>query len=113
MRWNALAIHRVSSEIGCSLFVLLSSRALFPLDLRLGGGGAVPIYRLFQGRAFEPEQVAMLAQVFDDVLPLLGLTDREDLVTTLVAQKIIELAQTGVRDPARLKALILDAFKKD
>jgi hypothetical protein len=73
----------------------------------------VPIYRLFQGRAFEPEQVAMLAQVFDDVLPLLGLTDREDLVTTLVAQKIIELAQTGVRDPARLKALILDAFKKD
>jgi hypothetical protein len=55
----------------------------------------------------------MLAQVFDDVLPLLGLTGREDLVTTLVAQKIIKLAQSGVRDPATLKRLILEAFKKD
>jgi hypothetical protein len=72
----------------------------------------VPIYRLFQGQAFEPEQVAMLAQVFDDVLPLLGLTDREDLATTLVAQKIIELAQSGVCDPARLKALIVEEFRK-
>jgi hypothetical protein len=72
----------------------------------------VPIYRVFQGQAFEPEQVAMLAQVFDDVLPLLGLTDREDLVTTLVARKIIELAQSGVRDPATLKRLILEAFKR-
>jgi hypothetical protein len=85
----------------------------FPIRFETWRGGAVPIYRLFQGQAFEPEQVAMLAQVFDDVLPLLGLTDREDLVTTLVAHKIIELAQTGVRDPARLRQLVLDAFKKD
>jgi hypothetical protein len=47
------------------------------------------------------------------VLPLLGLTDREDSVTILVAQKIIELAQTGVRDPARLRQLVPDAFNKD
>ena len=73
----------------------------------------MPIHRLLQSQAFEPELVAALAQVFEDVLPILGLVDREDLVTMLVAQKIIELAQTGVRDPARLKALILDAFKKD
>ena len=47
--------------------------------------------------------MAALAQVFEDVLPILGLVDREDLVTMLVAQKIIEMAQTGIRDPARLK----------
>jgi hypothetical protein len=29
---------------------------------------------------------------------------------TLVAQKVIELAQTGVRDPIRLKRLTLEAF---
>jgi hypothetical protein len=39
---------------------------------RLNGGGAVPIYRLFQGQAFEPEQVAMLAQVFDDCVAAIG-----------------------------------------
>ena len=72
----------------------------------------MPIYRLFERQAFDPEQVAMLAQVFEEALPLLGLTDREDQVTLLVAHRIIELAQTGVRDPARLKALILDEFRK-
>jgi hypothetical protein len=72
----------------------------------------VPIYRPFEGQAFEPEQVAMLAQVFEEVLPILGLADREDQVTLLVAHRVIELAQTGVGDPARLKALILDEFRK-
>jgi hypothetical protein len=71
----------------------------------------VPIHRLFQSQAFEPELVAALAQEFEDVLPILGLVDREDLVTMLVAQRIIELAQTGVRDPARLKALIVEEFR--
>ena len=72
----------------------------------------MPIHRLFQSQAFEPELVAALAQVFEDVLPILGLVDREDLVTMLVAQKIIEMAQTGIRDPARLKALIVEEFRK-
>jgi hypothetical protein len=72
----------------------------------------VPIYRLFEGQAFEPEQVAMLAQVFEEVLPLLELSNREDQVTLLVAQRVIELALAGVHDPARLKALILGEFRK-
>ena len=54
----------------------------------------------------------MLAQVFEELLPLLGLTNREDQVTLLVAHRVIELAQTGVREPMQLKALILDEFLK-
>jgi hypothetical protein len=108
-----LAIARLDcGSQACAICSLVKSGP-FSLKLKAGGAGAVPIYRLFQGQAFEPEQVAMLAQVFEEVLPLLGLADREDLMTTRVAQKIIELAQTGVRDPVRLKALIVDAFKKD
>jgi hypothetical protein len=51
----------------------------------------------------QPEELAALAHVFDDVLHMLGLVDRTDPMTTLVAKKVIELAQTGERDPDRLK----------
>jgi hypothetical protein len=70
----------------------------------------VPIYRLLEREAFDPEDVAVMGNVFEDLLQTLGLVDREDPVATLVAQKVIELAQTGVRDPIRLKQLTLEAF---
>jgi hypothetical protein len=54
----------------------------------------------------------MLVIVFDDVLETLGLLDRTDPVTTLVAQKVIEVAKSGVRDPIRLKRLTLEAFQQ-
>jgi hypothetical protein len=74
-------------------------------------GVTVPIYRLLQKEAFQPEDVALVSNVFEDLLQTLDLVDRrEDPVATLVAQKVIELAQTGVRDPIRLKKLTLEAF---
>jgi hypothetical protein len=74
-------------------------------------GAAVPIYRLLESEAFEPEDVALMSNVFEDLLQTLGLVDqREDPVATLVAQKVIELAQVGVRDPIRLRQLTLEAF---
>ena len=78
----------------------------------LGGWGpTIPIHRLFERGAFGPEQIAMLARVFEDVLPTLGLVDRTDPATTMVAKKLIELAQTGERDPERLKQMTIQAFK--
>ena len=53
----------------------------------------------------------MIVSVFDDVLKTLGLIDRTDPVTTMVARKVIELAQTGERDPDRLKQLTIEAFQ--
>jgi hypothetical protein len=70
----------------------------------------MPIYRLLERDAFEPEEAALMGNVFEDVLETPGLVDREDPVTTLVAQKVIELAHTCVRDPIRLKQLTLEAF---
>ena len=52
----------------------------------------------------------MLGKVFDDVLQTLGLVDRQDPATEMVAKKLIELAKTGMRDPVRLKALTVQAF---
>jgi len=52
----------------------------------------------------------MLGSVFEEVLQTLGLVDRQDLATEMVAKKLIELAKAGVRDPDRLKALTVQAF---
>jgi hypothetical protein len=40
----------------------------------------------------------------------LGLVERKDPVTDMVAKKLVELAKTGVRDPLRLQALTVQAF---
>jgi hypothetical protein len=71
-------------------------------------GAALPIHRLIETGVFAPEEVAMMSGVFEDVL---GLVDRTDPMTTMVASKVIELAQAGERDPDRLKRLTLEAFE--
>jgi hypothetical protein len=77
----------------------------------LAWGCAAPIHRLVKTGTFEPEQLAVLGGVFEDVLQALGLVDRHDPLTELVARKVIELAQTGERDPVRLRQLTLEAFE--
>jgi hypothetical protein len=71
----------------------------------------VPIYALLKSNgSFGPEEVALLGNVFEDVLQTLGLVDREDPLTVLVAKGLVEYAKTGIRDPARLKALTVQAL---
>jgi hypothetical protein len=43
-------------------------------------------------------------------LQTLGLVDRKDAMTAMVAKKLFELAEAGVREPVRLKALTVQAF---
>ena len=71
----------------------------------------MPIYELLRRQgAVAPEEVALLGNVFEDVLNTLGLVDRQDPLTASVAQKVIELASAGIRDPERLKRLTVQAF---
>jgi len=60
---------------------------------------------------FPPELVAMMGQVFEDVLKTLNLADRNDPVTEFVARKIIALVQSGERDLVLLKKLTLEAIQ--
>jgi hypothetical protein len=46
----------------------------------------MPIYALLKSNgSFEPEEVAVLGKVFNEVLQTLGLVDRQDPLTTMVA----------------------------
>jgi hypothetical protein len=72
--------------------------------------GAVAIYRLLQGQAFDPEAVECLTAAYEAALKLLRISNTDDPITETVAQRIIEIAQTGVRDPAKLCAAALKGF---
>jgi hypothetical protein len=64
--------------------------------------GFMPIYPLLRNSVFDPEQCRVLGIAFERCLTQLGLVDRSNPLTVLIANKIIELGQRGVRDPDRL-----------
>ena len=68
------------------------------------------IYRLSERQAFDPETVECLAAAYEAALKLLRISDRDEPITETIAQRIIEIAQTGVRDPAKLCAAALKGF---
>lgn len=63
------------------------------------------IYRILQNVPFGPEEISRLVTAYEKTLTAFGLKDRGDPITELVARKIIEISQTGVRDPLELSRL--------
>jgi hypothetical protein len=71
----------------------------------------MPIRPFLAGQAFEPEFIRQMSLALENVCETLGLTLNDDANTRLVASKIIELAQRGVRDAATLSTMALKEFK--
>ncbi len=59
---------------------------------------------------FTPDEVAMLGNVFENVLQTLGMVDRKDPIAEGVAKCLVEYAKTGIRDSESLKQLTVQAF---
>ncbi len=73
----------------------------------------MPIRPFLSGQAFSPETIRDMSLVFENVCEAMGLKATEDPATTLVAQKVIELAQRGVRDVVTLYTMTLREFSFD
>jgi hypothetical protein len=73
-------------------------------------GRAVTIRRLLQNSVLGPDEIARMSIAYEQALKNLGLVDRTDPVTELVARKIIDIARTGETDPARISALAIEAL---
>jgi hypothetical protein len=72
----------------------------------------VPIPDFLKRQEFlQPKEAATVCEVFEDVLKTLGLVDRQDILTTMIARKLVELAKAGVRDPVHLKQRTIRAFE--
>lgn len=73
----------------------------------------MPIRPFLAGQPFDPEIIEAMSGALETVCQALGLNIVDDPATRLVAQKIIELAQRGMRDAATLSAAVLQEFKAD
>ena len=71
----------------------------------------MPITPYLAGQAFEPELIREMSIALETICDTLNLRLTDDPNTRLVASKIVELAQRGVRDAPTLGAMTLKEFK--
>ncbi len=64
--------------------------------------GSAPITPFLRGQAFESETIENMGKAFMRACDTLGLSECDDDLSQLVAQKIIELAQRGLKNPTAL-----------
>ena len=71
----------------------------------------MPITPFLRGQAFDPELVNAMGAALSKTCDALGLTERSD--TTLVAEKIIELAERGLRNPTAIHRMAMTELKSN
>jgi hypothetical protein len=67
----------------------------------------MPICRLLQNLPMGLDEIARLTAAYEETLRTTGLVDRNDPITEMIARKIIEIGQRGVRDPMLLSELAI------
>jgi hypothetical protein len=86
------------------------SRTITEFDRRRKAGAIARMLRE-HGGVFDADDLTRLTIAYGAVLHQLGLVEREDGATLMVAKRIIELATQGERDPERLAAATLQALQ--
>jgi hypothetical protein len=72
----------------------------------------MPITPYLAGQAFEPEMIRQMSLALETVCGKFGMKLTDDPATRVVAQKIIELTQRGVRDGSTLSEMTLKELKQ-
>jgi hypothetical protein len=80
-------------------------------DIPAGKGKQMLITPYLRDEAFDPETTKAMSRAFLAVCRTLGLANRDDPLNRLVAKQVVQLAQTGVRDPTELYTLTVKEFK--
>ena len=73
----------------------------------------MPIRPYLAGQSFDPPIIETMSAALERVCAKLGLNMVDDPATRLVAAKIVELAQRGVRDVPMLTTMALAELKGD
>jgi hypothetical protein len=71
----------------------------------------MPIRPFLAGQAFEPELIRQMSLALETACAKFEMKLRDDPATRVVATKIIEIAQRGVRDAPTLSEMALKELK--
>jgi len=72
----------------------------------------MPIRIHLSGQKFDSETIRLMGLAFETARIALRLADRGDLANQVLANKIMELARAGERDPERLCDAVLMHFQQ-
>ena len=72
----------------------------------------MPIRFHLNGQRFDSETIRVMGLAYEITLISLRLFDRDDIVNNVVAQKLIEIAKAGERDPERLCEAVLQQWDR-
>ena len=72
----------------------------------------MPLTPYLNGRSFDPETLKCMGLAFDAACKQLGLKDRTDSLTQVVAESVIALARRDECDPMELKDRVLRSLTK-
>jgi len=70
----------------------------------------VAIYRLIADGSFGPAEIEAMTAAYEAALLDLGLVDRDDPITEIVAKAIVGITGLGERDPTTIKDRALNAI---
>jgi hypothetical protein len=71
----------------------------------------MPIRPYLQGQAFDPDSIRVMSVAFENACSQLGILDKHDAVTKIVARTVIDMAQRGFRDEASLTDAVMQEFR--
>ena len=70
-------------------------------------------YSFSASSGLESDAITAVLAALERFRAVLGLADRTDRLTMVVANKLVELAKAGERDPQRLCDLALQAIERE
>ena len=65
------------------------------------------IHRLIQSLSFDQDDIERLSAAYEGALRALHISNRDDPINEIIAQRIIEGARAGVRDPNDLSKMAI------
>jgi len=61
------------------------------------------IYKLIANGSFGPQEIEAMSAAYESALFDLDITNRDDLITELIAKSIVNVISTGERNPELIK----------
>ncbi|MGE5771380.1 MAG: hypothetical protein ACM3Z4_04940, partial [Hyphomicrobiales bacterium] len=71
---------------------------------------SMAIYRLIANGSFGPDEIEVMKAAYEAALVEVGVADRDDPITELIAKSIVNVTATGERDPKAVMERALNAL---
>jgi hypothetical protein len=68
------------------------------------------VHPMFSSHSFGPDRIEAMTAAYEAALTSLGMVDRDDPVTELIAKSIINVTATGEHDPQKIMERALHAL---